>query len=432
MTWAKQEKLGPPGDAIPSDVAPFEGLLFGTAVALSADEQILVVGAPYDAEVTRHFPQPFPAGTSSNPSVPCGAAFVYRRLGDGWDKIAKLLPTSFQDIGPPVLFGNAVAVNADGTTIAVAQSGSITYTDPGTHLPVSVSDGAVTIYVREGVGVDSEAFIPTPRPDEGGRFAANGLSLSADGNVLAVDDSDTNGFEGEAYIWQRSSGWTPEVPFQTLPGESDHEAFGSGITLTPDGLQLFLNTGRGDGIGSDDLARLQVLTRASHDDVFVLLTEVEDPDIGGVTFGGALAVSDDGTILASASQIAVAWTKVDVDAWLPFALTEPYGTAVFFCSTSRDGGEIVSTKPYVAADPGSAEIWTPDDNDLAWSEEASLAPDDAVGDAQFGAAVRLVDRVLIVGGPHDQVNIGAVWVYVNPGILPAGTVSLDEVSWRIA
>src|SRR4051794_34931138 len=80
---------------------PGEGEQFGGAVAVSADGSTLIVGAPMDGH----------GGYGS------GAAYVYTRRGDRWTQQAFLKASN---AGSDDQFGNAVAVSADGNTLAVA------------------------------------------------------------------------------------------------------------------------------------------------------------------------------------------------------------------------------------------------------------------------------------------------------------------------
>ena len=87
-------------------------------------------------------------------------------------------------------FGSAIALSADGNTLAV----SATFEDSaakgvnGVSKDHAVNSGAVYVYTRDNKGWKQQAYLKASNTAEGAQFG-NSLSLSADGNLLAVGSS---------------------------------------------------------------------------------------------------------------------------------------------------------------------------------------------------------------------------------------------------
>lgn len=154
----------------------------GEAVAISGDGSTALIGACYD-----------PRG-AVDPSDYIGAAFVYARVGAGWVLEAELTLDAATD--PDALFaefGKAVAISADGNTAAVAA-----------HYYGSDSHGAVFVYTRSGFVWTLQQKLEPPVPEGGDEFGFD-LSLSSDGNTLAV----VNGDNPTAFVFTRAgSTWS--------------------------------------------------------------------------------------------------------------------------------------------------------------------------------------------------------------------------------
>ncbi len=97
---------------------------FGQSVALSADGNTAVVGAP--------------TGNGE-----AGAVWVFTRTGSTWTKQAELLPNSGEEDGNGK-FGASVALSADGNTVLVGA-------------PANAGGGAVWVFTRIGLDLGTAA-----------------------------------------------------------------------------------------------------------------------------------------------------------------------------------------------------------------------------------------------------------------------------------
>jgi len=296
---------------------------FGTSVALSGDGNTLAVGAFGEASGTTGI------DTTPNEAAPfAGAVYVYVRSGSSWSQQAyvKASNTDFFD-----LFGTSVALNGDGSTLAVgavneASSSTGIESTPNNSAPGA---GAVYVYTRIGTTWSQQAYVKASNTAQGDNFG-NSVALSSDGNTLAVGapaqptpDASPGG-AGAAYVYTRTSGiWSQ----QALVTASNPQAgdlveagdnFGGSVALSGDGNTLavgaqFEDSGRtGVTPGSVDEA---TSGNAAHDSGAVYVYKrtagtwsqqayVKASNTGADdTFGNSVALSNDGNTLAVGAQL---------------------------------------------------------------------------------------------------------------------------------
>lgn len=318
-----------------------ERLVYGSAIALSADGETMAVGARgvlFDINVDEDEQERF-----------AGSVYVYARdaFGD-WDEQALIVPFNSEEEDR---FGFSVALSADGKRLAIGaprESAGVSGQDgPFTDIsaipaadPV-VESGAVYTYVRDNGGVwEFESYIKSPFPGEGYRFG-HSVALSGDGLVLAIGETgeasdlfgvtDTAAFQPEAVEETDSGGavhvyvdgqdgvapWTPNAVIKAparIEGLTVHTGtlFGSAVTLTPDGGLLAIGMAgedsnatsidsveTGTGIRTESGAVYLHAREAGswNDDPTYIKTRVEVPR-NGHHFGHSLALSAAGDALA--------------------------------------------------------------------------------------------------------------------------------------
>ena len=166
-------------------------------------------------------------------------------------------------------FGFSAALSADGTTLAV---GSQMEESAAAGINGNQDDhsmfgaGAVYVYVRGPNGWSQQAYIKAAHPHQDDQFGF-GVSLSADGNTLAVsapyEDSAATGINGDdtntsmansgaVYLFtRRGTTWSQQAYIKASnTGEAEEgDQFGYSISLTADGNQLVVGA-----IGEDSAA----------------------------------------------------------------------------------------------------------------------------------------------------------------------------------
>jgi len=244
---------------------------FGSSVALSADGEVAVVGAPGDED---------PNGRNA------GAAYVFES-GDGdWHQRAAL---GAADGGAGDEFGSAVALSSDGTTVLV---GALHDADPngrqaGSAYVFDVADGdwRQTAKLVPGDGDSKDTF-------------GWSVALSGDGATAVVgapDDEDPNrDAAGSAYVFDAAGGqW--EQSAKLVPDEGDpDDMFGISVALSGDGTTALVGA-LGDEDPNGHLAgSASVFERARG--AWVQRSKLAaDDGADGDQFGSAVDLSGEGT-----------------------------------------------------------------------------------------------------------------------------------------
>ena len=419
---------------------------FGYALALSADGATLAVGARFEGSASAGTFAPgapgYQAALESDGSEFSGAVTVYRRSGSTW-RVEAFVKAPVADTGDD--FGSAVALSADGATLAVGAPGEDS-ASAGTFAPggegyqtaldsggVSKS-GAVTVYRRSDV--DSrwtiEAFVKAPEAGAGDQFGS-ALALDSSGTTLAVGayhensastgtfapggagyqaalDSDGAGNSGAVTVYRRSdtNAWEIEA-FVKAPKAGAGDQFGDGgdqfgfaLALSRDGSVLAVgarfddssvagvfapsDTGYQAALDSNRFRDSGAVTvyRRSDTDAWAIEAFVKAPKAGiEDQFGSALALDSSGTTLAVGA---------------PKERSDATGTFV-----PDDTGYQAALRTNKAKRSGAVTVYRRSDTD-AWEIETFVkVPNTGVLD-QFGTAVALSadGATLAVGAPDED------------------------------
>jgi hypothetical protein len=356
QSWSLQARLTAPAGT------ELGNARFGHSVALSADGDTAVLG-----------------GYSDNGST--GAAWVFTRSGSTWSEQSKLLaPTAGPDkeIGAAE-FGWSVAISPDGDTVL---AGGL---DDNSNL------GASWAFVRNGTTWSEQTQLTAPTVGPGaevgsGEFGSS-MALAVDtpevagspGALLAVIGAfDDNGFTGAAWLFKRlGSTWSDEqrIVASNPVGPAN---FGTSVALTPDGsLALIGAVGDGAVLGTGAVWAFEL----SPGILFNQQAKIKAPTsgdaaaIGAPGFGGSVGISSDGSTAVIGGPLDNGQRGAD---WI----------------ATRSGATWAVTPKLVP--PGSGA-------------------DAAVGPSGFGLAVAISSDGLTVlaGGPVDDANKGAAWVFTN-------------------
>ena len=335
----------------------------GSSISLSADGNTLVVGGPFD-------------DTDPVTGAGIGAAWVFTRSGGTWASGGyKVVGTGY--IGTP-LQGASVAISGDGSTLAIG--GPIDDTAPSGYTGI----GATWIFTKFGsIWAQDAKLIGSGYVDgPSGVSQGSSISLSDDGNTLAVGGYNDNSGIGATWIFTRSGGvWTQQGSKlvgtgYSVPGSSWQ---GSSVALSANGDTLVV----GGPLTNTSTGGTWVFTRSggvwTQQGSKLVGTGYTPGPFGPGTpnQGDAVAVSADGDTLATSGP------------------QEPGGTAWVF---TRSGG-----------------VWT--------QQGSKLLPNDNTGPAVFGYSLSLNSNgdILALGGPYDNEDpgtlyaIGATWIFTRSG-----------------
>jgi hypothetical protein len=290
---------------------------FGFSVSLDASGDVLAVGA--------HLEDGNGIAESDDSLSGSGAVYLFARDGVGaWSQTAY---RKASNPGSNDQFGNAVALSADGSTLAV---GARQESGVGDFAPNS---GAVYIYTFDGTVWDgTPAYIKAANADAGDQFGYS-VALSGDGSVLAVgawsEDGAVAGIDGDpssnlapesgaVYVFAREGvNWTQDAyikasnPNGTVPaadGFSVGDSFGYAVALSDAGDVLAVGAWAEDsaaaGLGGNQASNALSNSGAAYvfrrsdgewrQEAYVKASNPGNSD----AFGDNLALSGDGETLA--------------------------------------------------------------------------------------------------------------------------------------
>lgn len=233
---------------------------FGAAVRLNAAGTILAVGAPFEASAATTVN----GSQNSNAATNAGAVYVFSRGSSSWSQQAYLKSSNG---GAEDNFGNALALDAAGTTLAVGAPYEWSpYGNPNsTSAPRS---GTVYVFTYSSTW-SQEALVKATNANINDNFGS-ALALSRNGNTLIVGaigessaavglngnaaDNSTDGV-GAAYLFQRNNkAWTQQTYLKPSTAALGNE-FGSAIAVSNDMSTLAISgsfeRGSAKGIGGN-------------------------------------------------------------------------------------------------------------------------------------------------------------------------------------
>jgi hypothetical protein len=374
----------------------------GYSVALSADGNTAIVGAPND-----------------NGNL--GAAWVYTRSSSGvWTQQgSKLVANDATFNGDGVNQGASVGLSADGNTAIVGGYGDNSYT------------GAAWIYTRSSNGVWTQ---------QGNKLVANNavgpapsqqgwsVALSGDGNTAIVGGPSDNP-NGAAWVYTRSGhAWTQQAKLIGTNAVGQAVAQGVSVALSHDG-----NTAIVGGPGNSPDGAAWVYTRSGH--AWTQHAQlVGTGGVGGGNQGWSVALAADGNTAivggyGDDSNIGAAWIySRSGTAWSQqgpkLVGTGAVGQSLqgYSVALSADGGTAIVGGYGDSSNAGAAWVFNryrDIHHNLYWAQLGNKLVGIGVagpyGALQGEAVAMSADgNTVIVGGYGDNSNIGAAWVFVQP------------------
>jgi hypothetical protein len=281
---------------------------FGSSVSLSQFGTALAVGSPYEASSATTVN----GNSADNSAQGAGAGYVFTRLMSSWIQQAYLKAPNNSGSD---LFGNAIVLSADGNTMAVcsiAEESNATGINGDESNNATPFAGAVYIFIRNGASWSQQAYIKPSNTPVANLFFGRSLSLSADGNTLAVGatgDSAVNFSSGATYIFGRSAGaiWTQQA-YLKASNAGTNDQFGGSLALSADGNTLGVGasfeqsnaTGINGNQSDNSLSSagaVYVFTRTSGTWAQQAYVKASNTGIGDY-FGWRVSLSDDGNTMA--------------------------------------------------------------------------------------------------------------------------------------
>jgi hypothetical protein len=369
----------------------------GAAVALSADGNTAIVGGPMDSNAI-------------------GAAWTYTRSGSIWTQQGAKLTSTNAANNRRSGFGCSVAISADGNTAAVGGSDDS-------------SIGAVWIFTRTA-GIWTQQGPKLVGTGEVGiniHFGGR-LSLSADGNTLAVGGLGDNGGTGAVWLFTRSGNlWAQQGPKLLgsgaigsasqgtvclsadgnnliIGGPQDSSGFGAAWIFTHTGSTWIQQGNKLVGTGSTTNS-IQGLSVAISADGNTAMVGGPHDSIGSIGIGAAWLYTRSGNIWTQQGPklVGTGGSGSDVNQGFSVALSADGHTAI-----SGAFGDSLAT--------GATWVFT--NNGSTWTQQgAKLVGTGITGvySSTQGLAVSLSadGSTALIGGETDGNEVGAAWIFSN-------------------
>ena len=174
----------------------------GCAVAISDDGNTIAAGA-FDEDALLKGIQPLNAGNNDEAAdASVGAAYIFVRTGNVWTEQAYIKATNAKENDQ---FGWALALSRDGNTVAVGahlEDSGATGLNGNQNDASAPDSGAAYVYTRTGTTWASTAYVKPSNVKPGAEFGLSlALAINADGKTLAVgapkENSGATGINGK-------------------------------------------------------------------------------------------------------------------------------------------------------------------------------------------------------------------------------------------
>ena len=302
-----------------------------------------------------------------------GAVWVFTRTNGVWSQQGNKLVGNDVVSNPSAnpSQGFSVALAADGNTAIVGVPGD----NGGT--------GAALVYTRTGGVWGQQGGKLVGTGAVGGAQQGGAVSISADGNTVIVGGGPDNGGMGAAWVFTRTNGmWTQQGSKLVGTGAAG-AANQANVSLSADGNTAIL----GGSFDNGNMGAVWVFTRTA-----------------GVW-------SQQGSKLVGTGAVGAAYQGYSV-------------------SLSGDGNTAMVGG--ILDNNGLGATWIFTRTGGVWSQQGNkLVGTGAIGAASQGAAVSLSadGNTAIVGGPNDNNNLGAAWVFISTAATGSisGNVSVNGV-----
>ena len=298
----------------------------GYGAAVSGDGNTIAIASPHESSAATGIN----GNQNDNSAYDAGAVYVFVRSGNSWVQQAYVKASNTHDGDE---FGHAVALSADGNTLAVSavwESSKATGVNGDQNDRSVPQSGAVYVFTRTDGRWTQQAYIKASNTGEAGTADSFGdgdqfgfsLALSDDGNTLAAgaitEDSAAAGVNGNqrdnsmtsagaVYVFGRSgTTWTQQA-YVKAANPDPGDMFGYSVALNENGNTLAVgsydeggsfrgingpadNQRRGSG-AVYVFERFGTSTWSQH--AYIHASNAE----GGDSFGVSLAISDDGNTM---------------------------------------------------------------------------------------------------------------------------------------
>lgn len=296
----------------------------GRAIALSRDGHTLAMSAPQEDGDTVGIN----GDESGNNGPDSGAVYVFRRTGLSLTQEAYIRASNADFFDR---FGDALALSADGNTLAVAaepEDGAATGIDGDQSDDSANESGAVYVFRRTGSTWTQDAYVKASNTDAQDRFG-NSLALSDDGTRLFVgssrEASGAAGIDGDqtdnsaartgaVYAFRRIDGVWAQTAYLKASNPEPSDSFGISLAVSDTGDILVVGAvgedsssagidGNEDDNSAQNSGAAYVFVDTTGTDEWAQRAYLKASHPGPMDFFGAnVALDADGDVLAVSTE----------------------------------------------------------------------------------------------------------------------------------
>lgn len=366
----------------------------GSYVSVSADGNTAVAGASGDNNGT-------------------GAAWIYVRSGTAWSQQAKLVGTGATG---PARQGTGVGISSDGNTVVIGGPAD------------NSGAGAIWIFTRSG----------TTWTQQGSKLAGTGaigaaqqginVAVSGDGNTVVSGGFADNNYTGAVWTFVRyGSSWS-QLGDKVVGNDASGTARqGSSMALSGNGSRMIMG-------GYQDNNRQGAAWIFNRTDCGWIQQGNKLVGTGGSVQawqGYSVSLSADGNTAAVGGN---ADNNLAGAAWIFTQTGSNWTQQARLVGTQAAGAARQGNSVSLSADAQTLMVggsnddgnqgaaWVYKKNATNWQQQgAKIKGSGAIGAAKQGSSVSLSSNGTtgIIGGPSDNTNKGAFWVYVPANSIPS-------------
>lgn len=239
------------------------------------------------------------AGDTATPYS--GVVYVYQRSGTQWTESAILKASNAESYDE---FGRALAFSADGNTLVIGAPSERSASDNPSDNSI-YGAGAAYIFSKVSGAWSQTAYLKAAVTPTNFEQFGTSVAISPDGSVVAVGEPyrtvAAEAYAGSAYVFVRSgSSWTRVGPLNT-PAPVQYVNFGSSIALDSQGATLVVGAPYEDVAGVVDAGAAHVYTRSGNTWSYARTVAAQTLQANSY-FAGVLSLSSDGSTLAVGAQ----------------------------------------------------------------------------------------------------------------------------------
>ncbi len=380
---------------------------FGYSVAISADGSTLAIGAQNESSAATGVNGGAQA-EANNSATDAGAVYVFSHDSGSWVQQAYVkAPNADAYDG----FGTAVALNADGNTLAVGSPYEDSNSAQTQSDNTAIYSGAVYIYKRANGAWSWQAYVKEATPVTSANFGT-AVTLSNDGNTLAAGaPGASNSLTGTITIFsQAGATWIEQAHLQAS-NAGGGDQFGYSVALSGDG-----NT---------------VAVGAPYEGSS--LTGINNPgtDNNNKAQAGAVYVfARNNMTWNQQAYIKASAVKINANFGNAVALSSNGDTLAVGVPNDSSAAVGINGDPSTSNNASSGAAYVYSRTNSAWSQQAYIKPAYLIGDG-FGYVLALSGdgNTLAIGAPYDSsAATGINGNETDHGILGAGAAYLFKRS----